>query len=209
MKSRKNSRHGPTSFINKTFKILNDSKFDSIVSWNEDGNSFIIKNLHSFATIILPQYFKHKNFASFVRQLNMYDFHKVKENSLEFMHPLFQKSNYGLLKEIHRKNTEIQKKNNDIPIIKEESNDLFNRIQRVQIQQVQMRDVLNTLEKEYNVMVEQNQMLVEELAKSKEREQKNENLLNNLKGDNPNAGQISKEDYQEFDEYYYDKLSPL
>ena len=72
-----------------------------------------------------------------------------------------------------------------------------------------MRDVLNTLEKEYNVMVEQNQMLVEELAKSKEREQKNENLLNNLKGDNPNAGQISKEDYQEFDEYYYDKLSPL
>ena len=38
----------------------------------------MVKDMNEFTKSILPRMFKHSNFASFVRQLNKYDFHKVK-----------------------------------------------------------------------------------------------------------------------------------
>jgi heat shock transcription factor 1 len=38
-----------------------------IISWNEDGNAFLVKKVNEFADQILPKYFKHNNYASFVR----------------------------------------------------------------------------------------------------------------------------------------------
>ena len=50
---------------------------DNLIVWSEDGGSFIIKNQGEFTKTLLPYYYKHSNMASFVRQLNMYGFHKV------------------------------------------------------------------------------------------------------------------------------------
>ena len=50
---------------------------DPWVHWNEEGTSFIIPNHQELAERVLGRHFKHNNFASFVRQLNMYGFHKV------------------------------------------------------------------------------------------------------------------------------------
>lgn len=58
--------------------MLEDPSFQHIVSWGPHGDCFVVKDMNDFTKTVLPRMFKHQNFASFVRQLNKYDFHKVK-----------------------------------------------------------------------------------------------------------------------------------
>ena len=50
----------------------------TIATWSPLGDTFVVKNVKIFASTILPQYFKHSNFSSFNRQLNLYGFRKLK-----------------------------------------------------------------------------------------------------------------------------------
>lgn len=59
-------------------RMLEDNRDEHLVSWSPNGDSFTVKDMNEFTKIILPRMFKHSNFASFVRQLNKYDFHKIK-----------------------------------------------------------------------------------------------------------------------------------
>ena len=58
--------------------MLEDPTFAPVVSWGPLGDCFVVKDMNEFTKTILPRMFKHSNFASFVRQLNKYDFHKVR-----------------------------------------------------------------------------------------------------------------------------------
>jgi HSF-type DNA-binding len=65
------------AFLNKLYGMVNSPDTDPWVYWNDKGVSFIIPNSQALAEQVLGRHFKHNNFSSFVRQLNMYGFHKV------------------------------------------------------------------------------------------------------------------------------------
>ncbi|KAJ7491143.1 HSF-type DNA-binding-domain-containing protein [Mycena latifolia] len=100
-----------SDFVKKLYKMLEDQTFQNVVSWGPQGDCFVVKDMNEFTKSILPRMFKHSNFASFVRQLNKYDFHKVKnsddnqfgEHSWTFRHPDFHADRRDALENIKRK----------------------------------------------------------------------------------------------------------
>ena len=101
-KSKKNN-----SFIFKLYEILNIALYQKIISWNNDGSAILIKDTNKLCEIVLPIFFKHNNFSSFVRQLNLYGFHKskgmIKEGELFEHEELNKESTNDQIEEIMNK----------------------------------------------------------------------------------------------------------
>jgi heat shock transcription factor len=91
--------------------FLDDGKNTELIRWSDLGDSFVVLDEDEFAKTLIPELFKHNNYASFVRQLNMYGFHKrvgLSDNSMkaserknkspsEYYNPYFKRGHPNLL----------------------------------------------------------------------------------------------------------------
>ncbi|KAJ3152887.1 kinase-regulated stress-responsive transcription factor skn7 [Geranomyces variabilis] len=101
------------SFVQKLYNLVDNPEHERFVQWNEMGDVFIVFHCEEFAQTVLPRYFKHSKFPSFVRQLNIYGFYRVSDarktplvrskEACVFSHKYFKKSRKELLPLIRRK----------------------------------------------------------------------------------------------------------
>lgn len=97
-----------TKFVHLLYNIC---KLENVISWSEDGTIFSINDINNFSNYILPKFFKHNNYQSFVRQLYMYGFSRNTETIIEpnikeyYCHKYFIRDRDDLLSKIVRKST--------------------------------------------------------------------------------------------------------
>ncbi|KAK6524599.1 kinase-regulated stress-responsive transcription factor skn7 [Arthrobotrys megalospora] len=131
-----------SDFVKKLYRMLSEKQHSNVVRWSDNGGSFIVFDNAEFTKNVLPQHFKHSNFASFVRQLNKYDFHKVRatdeslsqngvrDQAWEFVHPQFRYGNDGNLEGIKRKApSQRNKKDSEEPPKEDETREVIAKLQ--------------------------------------------------------------------------------
>ncbi|KAN0080519.1 HSF-type DNA-binding domain containing protein [Elaphomyces granulatus] len=176
-----------SDFVRKLYKMLEDPSYSEIVRWGDEGDSFVVLECEKFTKTILPKHFKHSNFASFVRQLNKYDFHKVRQNNeetgqspygpnaWEFKHPEFKANSKDSLDNIRRKAPAPRKA---APIIEEavptQQLDLMNQQIVAQQQQIQH------LSDRYAQLTVDHQLMLQEVIRVQKTVRNHENVIHQV-----------------------------
>jgi hypothetical protein len=62
------------SFAYRLFQLVSNENGDAnpLIEWCNDGAMFKIIDTARFEESIIPKWFSHKNYSSFIRQLNIY-----------------------------------------------------------------------------------------------------------------------------------------
>ncbi|XP_053620339.1 heat shock factor protein isoform X5 [Plodia interpunctella] len=176
------------AFLGKLWKLVNDTETNHLISWSPGGKTFVIKNQADFARELLPLYYKHNNMASFIRQLNMYGFHKItsvengglryEKDEIEFSHPCFMRGHAYLLEHIKRKiansKSIVSSDSGEKVLLKPE---LMNK---VLADVKQMKGKQESLDAKFSAMKQENEALWREVAILRQKHIKQQQIVNNL-----------------------------
>ncbi|XP_073845042.1 heat shock factor isoform X2 [Musca autumnalis] len=174
---------GVPAFLAKLWRLVEDPETNNLICWSKDGRSFIIQNQAQFARELLPLNYKHNNMASFIRQLNMYGFHKITSidngglkfdrDEMEFTHPCFKRNCPYLLEHIKRKIAST-KSVDDKSAMKPEA------VTKVLQDVKAMRGRQDSLDSRFSVMKQENEALWREIASLRQKHAKQQQIVNKL-----------------------------
>ena len=188
-----------SKFLIQLYEILEDENNENIIHWGEDGKYFVIENMYDFIEKILPKYYNHNNFASFVRQLNKYNFHKIKTsiNENAFQNNQFIKGKKDLISNILRK----KKRKRDL------EPGIENITSLVKYKKNNYLDDLNNLGKNYE---NKNNFSFDRHSLSLDEENENNNNANKiLNGNNQNNNFIRYNSNSTFIPFINKQINPL
>jgi hypothetical protein len=162
--------------------MVNDPESDELICWAEDGASFFVNRQEDFARKVLPRFFKHNKFSSFVRQLNMYGFHKVPHlqqgvleadgdsERWEFSNPHFQRNQPDLLLLVTRKKGPNA---DDKEIANIDLHHILDEIQTIKKHQMNISTQLQTIQRD-------NQVLWQETVAARERHLRHQETIDKI-----------------------------
>mmetsp|Transcript_1119 Transcript_1119/g.2018 ORF Transcript_1119/g.2018 Transcript_1119/m.2018 type:complete len:465 (-) Transcript_1119:1353-2747(-) len=145
-------------FLQKTYHMI-DTCDPEVATWSEDGNTFIVKDPDIFARDVIPQFFKHNNFSSFVRQLNFYGFRKIKNEPIKlskgteepdskywrFRHEYFLRGRPDLLCEIKKANHAQGADQEEVNALKKEVTQLRGQLAAMQGDMEKVTDLMQRM----------------------------------------------------------------
>ncbi|KAH8402052.1 hypothetical protein KR009_009488 [Drosophila setifemur] len=175
---------GVPAFLAKLWRLVDDADTNHLICWTKDGHSFVIQNQAQFARELLPLNYKHNNMASFIRQLNMYGFHKITSidngglrfdrDEIEFSHPFFKRNSPYLLDQIKRKISNTKNVEDKSTALKTEA------VSKILNDVKVMRGRQDNLDSRFSAMKQENEVLWREIASLRQKHAKQQQIVNKL-----------------------------
>ncbi|KAF9927471.1 stress-responsive transcription factor hsf1 [Linnemannia zychae] len=177
------ARGNVAAFLTKLYNMVGDDASNNLIKWSDDGQSFIVVKHVEFAKEVLPKFFKHNNFSSFVRQLNMYGFHKVPHlqqgvllpdadaEQWEFSNPHFQKNQPDLLCLVSRK--KASNGNEDKDALTMDLGHILSEVTAIKKHQLAISSDLKNIERDH-------QSLWQESIAARERHQRQQDTIDKI-----------------------------
>ncbi|KAF9345079.1 stress-responsive transcription factor hsf1 [Mortierella sp. AD094] len=177
------ARGNVAAFLTKLYNMVNDEASNNLIKWSDDGQSFLVLRHVDFAKEVLPKFFKHNNFSSFVRQLNMYGFHKVPHlqqgvllpdsdsEQWEFSNPHFQKNQPDLLCLVSRK--KASNGNEDKDPFTMDLGHILQEVTAIKKHQIAISSDLKSIERDH-------QSLWQESVAARERHQRQQETIDKI-----------------------------
>jgi len=168
MPKRNHAHRALGDFLEKTYAVLEDSSLSPIISWNEAGTSFEIKDVTIFCSTVLPHHFQLPSYSSFLHHLSLFDFRR-EPGRFAFSRSDFTRETGVTGRK--RRGREAEEAPED------DYQQLVNGISLLQRRQSVLKQEIASLQGHHNVFKETNELLQAELQRFRERSDRIEQVL--------------------------------